>query len=95
MSEPDPFTGVGKFLPEKSQLTTPAPWHWIQTICADATIKREGNCIYGTGKQNGQVSFLETVTASPPDHIITIVYAVFAGERQAASGTAVFKKMDT
>lgn len=53
--------------------------------------EREGSKIIGTGKKNGAVSIRETVVASEGP-IITLTYSIFAGDKEVASGIAIFEK---
>jgi hypothetical protein len=52
--------------------------------------EREGLKIIGTGKKNGAVSIRETVVASN-EHLMTLTYAIFAGNKEVASGVAIFE----
>jgi hypothetical protein len=53
--------------------------------------ERDGLKIIGTGKKNGAISIRETVVASD-EPLMMLTYAIFAGNTELASGTAIFER---
>jgi hypothetical protein len=51
--------------------------------------EREGSKIVGTGKKNGGISIRETVVVSE-ETLLVLTYAIFVGDKEVASGIAVF-----
>jgi hypothetical protein len=50
----------------------------------------ERNKIAGTGKKNGGVTLRETIEVDR--ELMTLTYAILAGEREVTNGVAVFKR---
>jgi len=48
--------------------------------------------ISGTGKQNGVITLMETVTVTPDSHTLTLSYSIHSEAHVVASGIAVFEK---
>ena len=53
--------------------------------------ERDGSRIIGTGKKNGAVSIRETVVVSE-GRVLTLTYSIFAGNKEVASGIAIFER---
>jgi len=51
-----------------------------------------GNSISGTGRKNGVITLMETVTVAPESNTLTLSYSIHSGAHVAASGIAVFEK---
>jgi len=54
--------------------------------------RADSNSISGTGKKEGVVSLMETVTVSPENNTLTLSYSVHSDAHVVASGIAVFEK---
>jgi hypothetical protein len=48
--------------------------------------------ISGTGKQNGAITVMKTVTVAPESHTLTVSYSIHGEGHVVASGIAVFEK---
>jgi hypothetical protein len=55
--------------------------------------ERDGANISGIGRKMGVVSIRETVVASTSEAVMTLTYSILSGEREVASGVAVFEKL--
>jgi hypothetical protein len=62
---------------------------------ADTIVYRRvsGNSISGTGKKNGAITLMETVTVAPESHTLTLSYSIHSEAHVVASGIAVFEKV--
>jgi hypothetical protein len=61
---------------------------------ADTIVYRRvsSNSISGTGKKNGAVTLMETVTVSPANNTLALSYSIHSGTHVVAHGIAVFEK---
>jgi hypothetical protein len=61
---------------------------------ADSIVYRRvsSNSISGTGKKNGAVTLMETVTVTPESRTLTLSYSIHSGAHVVAHGIAVFEK---
>ena len=50
------------------------------------------NSISGTGKKDGVITLMETVTVAPENNTLTLSYSIHSGAHVAASGIAVFER---
>ncbi|MGF7181923.1 hypothetical protein [Tunturiibacter psychrotolerans] len=53
--------------------------------------QRESLRIIGTGKKNGAISIRETVVVSD-EILMTLTYAIFVGNKEVATGIAIFER---
>ncbi len=54
--------------------------------------RASSNSISGTGKKNGVITLMETVTVAPENNTLTLSYSIRSGAHVAASGIAVFER---
>jgi len=50
------------------------------------------NSISGTGRKNGVITLMETVTVAPESNTLTLSYSIHSGAHVTASGIAVFER---
>lgn len=64
------------------------------STAADVIAYRRVNShrISGTGRKEGVVTLMETVTVAPDNSTLTLSYSVHSGDHVVASGIAVFEK---
>jgi hypothetical protein len=61
---------------------------------ADTIVYRRvsSNSISGTGKKDGAVTLMETITVAPETNTLTLSYSIHTGAHVVANGIAVFEK---